>query len=282
MMINDIWITLQSYFEYSFVQNALIVSVLISLCSAIIGVSLVLKRFSFIGESLSHTTFMLMCVGSVIGLLDNIFVMLVIIIILSCLLSNINNNSKLKGDSILTVLSVSSLAFGYFVMSISNTSSNLAADVCSTLFGSVAILSLTRVEVKICIALAISLIAIYIIFYNKIFGITFDEEYSKATGVKVNLYNSIINITLSIVVVLAVNLVGSMLISAFIIFPALASMRVFKSYKMVTISSIIFSVVCSTVGIILSLFIETPVGSTIVLVDLIGFIIFYIIGLIRR
>lgn len=281
-MINDIWITLQSYFEYSFVQNALIVSVLISLCSAIIGVSLVLKRFSFIGESLSHTTFMLMCVGSVIGLLDNIFVMLVIIIILSCLLSNINNNSKLKGDSILTVLSVSSLAFGYFVMSISNTSSNLAADVCSTLFGSVAILSLTRVEVKICIALAISLIAIYIIFYNKIFGITFDEEYSKATGVKVNLYNSIINITLSIVVVLAVNLVGSMLISAFIIFPALASMRVFKSYKMVTISSIIFSVVCSTVGIILSLFIETPVGSTIVLVDLIGFIIFYIIGLIRR
>lgn len=280
--MSDVISSLAKYFEYSFVQYAMIVAVLISLCAGILGVNLVLKRFSNLGESLSHATFLLMTLGTVIGFIDNIFFTILVVIIISLVMNRIHLNTKIKGDAILTMISSASLGFGYLIMNVSNTSANLAGDVCSTLFGTIGILTLKKYEVVICIILSIVVILIYILLYNKIFAITFDEEFSKVTGVRVKLYNFIISITLSIVIVLSVNLVGSLLISALIIFPALASMRIFKSYKMVVLSSAIFSVVCSSIGILISLLEGTPVGSTIVAVDLVGFIIFYIIGKFRR
>lgn len=280
--MTDILTELAIYFEYPFVRNAVIVGVLISLCSAIIGVSLVLKRLSFIGDSLAHTVFGIMTLGAVVGFLENMLVVTAVTIVITVIVTKSTANREIKGDALLTLMSVSSLGLGYLVMSVSNTSANLAADVCSTLFGSTSILTLTSTEVLLCIILTIIVITIYVLFYNKLFAITFDEEFSKATGVNVNIYNLIISVILAIIIVLAINLVGSLLISALIIFPALAAMRVFNSFKSVIICAAIFSVICSSLGLMISILQGTPVGSTIVGIDLLGFLIFSIIGRIRR
>lgn len=280
--MNDILAQISMYFEYSFVRNAFIVGVLISLCSSILGVSLVLKRLSFIGDSLAHTVFGIMSLGAIVGLLDNMLVVLVLSIIITVMVTRTSANQLIKGDAILTLMSVSSLGIGYLVMNVSNTSANLAADVCSTLFGSTSILTLTANEVNLCIVLTIVIVAVYIFFYNKLFAITFDEDFAKATGVNIEFYNMIISVILAIIIVLAINLVGSLLISALIVFPAISVMRVFKSFKAVIISSAIFSVICSSIGLIISILEGTPVGSTIVVVDLVGFLLFSLIGKIRR
>lgn len=279
--MTDIFNTLSMYFEYSFVRYAFIVGVLISLCSSILGVSLVLKRLSYIGDSLSHTAFGLMAVASIVSFIEDMIFVLFTTILISIFITK-NANKKIKGDAMLTMLSVSSLGLGYLFMNMFNNSANLAADVCVTLFGSTAILTLTLNEVIICIIMSIVVIFMYIIFYNKIFAITFDEDFSKATGVNVELYNLIVSIILAIIIVLAMNLVGSLLISALIIFPALSAMRVFNNFKAVIICSAIFSVICSSLGLTLSILHGTPVGSTIVAVDLMGFILLSIIGKIRR
>lgn len=274
--------TLTMYFQnYAFVRNALIVGVLISLCSSILGVSLVLKRLSYIGDSLSHTAFGLIAVSTLVGFIEEMVFVLLATILISIFITK-NANKEMKGDAMLTMLSVSALALGYLFMNVANVSSNLAADVCVTLFGSTAILTLTSVEVTLCIVMSIVVIVVYIFFYNKLFAITFDEDFSTATGVNVDLYNMIISIILAIIIVLAMNLVGSLLISALIIFPALSAMRVFNNFKSVIICSAIFSVICSSVGIVVSILEGTPVGSTIVAIDLLGFIIFSIIGKLRR
>lgn len=278
----EIFETLQLYFQYPFVRYALIVGILISLCSSIIGVSLVLKRLSFIGDSLSHTAFGLMTLGTVVSFLNNQLFILIAMIIISIYITNNTANKKIKGDASLTIMSVSSLGVGYLIMNLSNTSSNLAADVCSTLFGSTAILTLRQSDVIMCIILSIVVCVMYVLFYNKLFALTFDENFARATGVNVNLYNTIISIILAIIIVLAINLVGSLLISALIIFPALSVMRVFKSFKVVIITAAIFSVVCSTLGLLIAILYGTPVGSTIVAVDLFGFILFSFIGKFRR
>lgn len=280
--MSEIISSLSNYFEYSFVRYAMIVGVLISLCAGVLGVNLVLKRFSNLGESLSHATFFLMTLGTVIGLMDNIIFTVFMVFVVTIIMNRINLNTKIKGDAILMMISSSSLGLGYLIMNLSNTSANLAADVCSTLFGTIGILTLKQYEVVICVVLSILVLVTYVLVYNKLFAITFDEDFSKATGVRVTIYNFIISLILSIVVILAVDLVGSLLISALIIFPALSSMRVFKSYKAVVISSAIFSVVCSSLGILIALLEGTPVGSTIVAIDLLGFIIFCIVGKIRR
>lgn len=274
--------TLTMYFQnYAFVRNALIVGVLISLCSSILGVSLVLKRLSYIGDSLSHTAFGLIAVSTLVGFIEEMVFVLLATILISIFITK-NANKEMKGDAMLTMLSVSALALGYLFMNVANVSSNLAADVCVTLFGSTAILTLSSVEVTLCIVMSIVVIVVYIFFYNKLFAITFDEDFSTATGVNVDLYNMIISIILAIIIVLAMNLVGSLLISALIIFPALSAMRVFNNFKSVIICSAIFSVICSSVGIVVSILEGTPVGSTIVAIDLLGFIIFSIIGKLRR
>lgn len=271
---------LMMYLEYPFVKYALIAGVLIALCSSLLGVTLVLKRLSFIGDGLSHVAFGAMAIAAVLKFTNNMMIILPITILAAILLLAGGQNRKIKGDASVAMISVGSLAFGYMLMNMFSTSANVSGDVCTTLFGSTSILTLSSFDVWMCVVLSIIVIAVFVLFYNKIFAITFDENFSKAIGVKAGAYNLLIAIIIAVIIVLAMNLVGSLLISALIIFPALSAMRVFKSFKAVTICSAIFSVVCAVLGIIISILYATPVGSTIVAIDAIGFAIFYIIGLV--
>ena len=264
---------------YPFVRYALIVGVLIALCSSLLGVTLVLKRFSFIGDGLSHVAFGAMAMATVIGITDNMIFTMPVTIICAILLLRTGQNTKIKGDAAVAMISVGALAIGYLLMNIFSSSNNLSGDVCSTLFGSTSILTLSVFEVWLCVALSVVVVILFILFYNKIFAVTFDENFAKATGVHSEFYNLLIAVVIAVIIVLAMNLVGSLLISALVIFPALSAMRVFKSFKSVTICSAIFSVSCALLGIIVSILFDTPVGSTIVAVDIIAFCAFYLIGL---
>ncbi len=270
--------TLIQYFSFSFVRYAFIVGILISLCSSLLGVTLVLKRFSFIGDGLSHVAFGAICIAAVLNLSNNMFLVLPVTIIAAILLLRTGKNQKIQGDAALAMISVASLAIGYLLMNIFSTSTNLSGDVCSTLFGSTSILTLKKSEVWLCAILSVVVILAFVIFYNKIFAVTFDETFAQAIGTHASVYNLVIAIIIAIIIVLAMNLVGSLLISALVIFPALASMRIFKSFRSVTISSAVISVVCSTLGLLISLLAGTPVGSTIVAADLAAFLICTITG----
>lgn len=270
---------LSMYFEFPFVRYALIAGVLIALCSSLLGVTLVLKRFSFIGDGLSHVAFGAMAIAAVLNFTNNMLLMLPITVGCAILLLMGGQNRKIKGDASVAMISVGSLAIGYLLMNLFSTSSNLSGDVCSTLFGSTSILTLDVTEVIFCAVLSIIVVIVFVLFYNKIFAVTFDENFARATGIKASAYNFLIAVIIAVIIVLAMNLVGSLLISALIIFPALSSMRLFKSFKAVTICSAVFSVVCSVLGILISVLYGTPVGSTIVAVDIIGFVIFYILGI---
>ena len=267
------------YLQYPFVRYALIVGILIALCSSLLGVTLVLKRFSFIGDGLSHVAFGAMAIASVLNLTNKMIVVMPVTIISAILLLSGGRKAKIKGDAAIAMISVGSLAFGYLLMNIFSTSSNLSGDVCSTLFGSTSILTLTSREVWLCIVLSIVVVIIFILFYNKIFAVTFDEDFSKAVGTKSERYNFMLAAVIAVIIVLAMNLVGSLLISALIIFPALSSMRIFRSFKAVTICSAVISVVCAFVGIIISILLGTPVGSTIVAIDMFTFGICCLIGM---
>ncbi len=274
--------TLATYFSFSFVRYAFIVGVLISLCSSLLGVTLVLKRFSFIGDGLSHVAFGAICIASVLNITQNMYLVLPITIISAILLLRTGKNTKIQGDAAVAMISVASLAIGYLLMNIFSTSSNLTGDVCSTLFGSTSILTLTQGEVWLCAGLSIAVIIAYIIFYNKIFCVTFDENFATAVGTHARAYNLVIAIIIAVIIVLAMNLVGSLLISALVIFPALSAMRVFKSFRSVTLCSAVVSVVCSVAGLLISILAGTPVGSTIVAADLAAFLIFTIIGVLVK
>lgn len=266
------------YLNYPFVQYALIVGVLIALCSSLLGVTLVLKRFSFIGDGLSHVSFGALAIASILNLTDKMMLVLPITIICAILLLRTGQNTKIKGDAAIAMISVGALAFGYLLMNLFAKSSNLSGDVCSTLFGSTSILTLSRGEVWICTILSIIVLLIFIFFYHKIFDVTFDENFARAAGTKVDNYNLLIAIVIAIIIVLAMKLVGSLLISALIIFPALSAMRMFHSFKSVTICSAIFSVICATIGMVIAIVAGTPVGSTIVAVDVVAFFFSYIAG----
>ena len=269
---------LMLYLEYPFVRYALIVGVLIALCSSLLGVTLVLKRFSFIGDGLSHVAFGAMAISGIMGVTNDTLVVLPITIVCAVLLLKTGQNTKIKGDAAIAMISVGALAFGYLLMNIFSTSSNLSGDVCSTLFGSTSILTLKKEEVWLCAVLSIVVVLFFIFFYNKIFDVTFDENFARSAGTKVDLYNLIIAIIIAVIIVLAMNLVGSLLISALIIFPALSAMRLFNSFKRVTICSAVISVICAFSGIVISILAGTPVGSTIVAVDVAVFFICYIAG----
>ena len=266
------------YFEYPFVRYALIVGVLIALCSSLLGVTLVLKRFSFIGDGLSHVAFGGIAIASVLNVSNQMVVVLPVTVICAVLLLRTGQNTKIKGDAALAMISVGALAFGYLLMNIFSSSSNLSGDVCTTLFGSTSILTLTSKDLWLSVALSMGVVLFFVLFYNRLFAVTFDEDFAKATGVKTDMYNLLIAIVIAVIIVLSMKLVGSLLITALVIFPALSAMRVFKDFKKVTIFSAIFSVVCAVVGILVSILWGTPVGATVVAIDTLGFVICCAVG----
>ena len=266
------------YWNYPFVRYALAVGVLIALCSSLLGVTLVLKRFSFIGDGLSHVAFGAMSVASVMKLSDDIPLTLGITVVSAILLLRTGQHTKIKGDAAIAMISVGALAVGYLLMNLFSTSTNLSGDVCSTLFGSTSILTLTQTEVWLCAGLSVLVVAVFVLFYNKIFAVTFDEDFSKAVGTKAEVYNLVIAVTVAVVIVLAMNLVGSLLISALVIFPAISAMRVYQNFRAVTICSAVLSVVCAVLGILVSILGGTPVGSTIVAVNITAFLLFSAVG----
>jgi len=273
--------TLSMYLQFPFVQYALIVGVLIALCSSLLGVTLVLKRFSFIGDGLSHVAFGAMAIAGVLHINNEMIFVLPATILCAILLLRTGKHAKTQGDAAIAMLSVGALAIGYMLLNLFSTSSNISGDVCSSLFGSTSILTLNSLEVWLSVGLSVAVVAIFLLFYNKIFAVTFDEDFARASGTQVEAYNLLIAIVIAVIIVLAMNLVGSLLISALIIFPAMSAMRVFRSFKSVTLFSAVLSVVCSVLGILISILGSTPVGSTIVAVDLIGFLICCLISFIR-
>ena len=269
---------LQNAFSFSFVWYALIVGLLIALCSSLLGVTLVLKRFSFIGDGLSHVAFGAMAVAAVVGLTNNMLIVLPITVLAAVLLLRTGQNTKIKGDAAIAMISVGTLAVGYMLMNLFPASSNISADVCGTLFGSTLILTLTPFDVWLSIGMSVIVLTMFVLFYNKIFSVTFDETFSKATGINSDGYNLLIAIITAFIIVLAMNLVGSLLISALIIFPALSAMRLFRSFRGVIICSAVISVICAGSGMIISIVASTPVGATIVCADIAVFLAFWIIS----
>ena len=273
---------LTEYCDYPFVRYALIVGVLVALCSSLLGVPLVLKRFSFIGDGLSHVAFGAMAIAAVMNLSNQMMFVLPVTVAFAVLLLKTGNNSKVNGDAAIAMFSVGALAIGYLAMNIFNTSSNLSGDVCTTLFGSTSILTLKSEDVVLCGVLSLIVVGIFVFFYNKIFGVTFDENFSRATGTNAQAYNLLVAIVTAVIIVLAMNLVGALLISALIVFPALSAMRLYNSFKGVTLCAGIVSVVCAIVGILASILAETPVGSTIVAANIIVFGVFSLLGGLKR
>jgi zinc transport system permease protein len=267
-----------SYFSYPFVQRAIIAGVLIALCSSLLGVTLVLKRFSFIGDGLSHVAFGAMAVAAVLGITNQMTIVLPITVLCAIILLKTGRGRKIKGDAAVAMASVGALAVGYLLLNIFPSKGNLSGDVCSTLFGSTSILTLSNADVWLCVVLSVLCVAVFIFCYHRIFAVTFDETFAEATGTKANAYNLVIAVVSAVIIVLAMNLVGALLCSALIIFPALCAMRVFKSFKSVVICSAVVSVTCALMGLILSVAFSTPVGSTIVAVDIIVFVLFSIAG----
>ena len=280
--------TLHDYFQHPFIRYAFIVGLLIALCSSLLGVTLVMKRFSFIGDGLSHVAFGAMAVATVTGITNNMLIIMPVTIISAVLLLRTGNNTKIKGDAAVAMISVGALALGYMLMNIAarsgsgRTTSNVSADVCSTLFGSTSILTLSLTDVWICVAMSVIVVTVFLVFYNKIFAVTFDESFAKATGVRADMYNLLIAIVIAVIIVIAMKFVGSLLISALIIFPALSAMRVFKSFRSVIICSVVISLFCAASGIIISILAGTPVGSTIVSADICVFFLFCLISLVLR
>lgn len=272
---------LSFYLDFPFVRYAIIVGVLVSLCSSLLGVTLVLKRYSYIGDGLSHVAFGALSIAAVLKVTNNMLIILPITIAVAVLLLCSGKKAKVKGDAAIAMVSVGALAIGYLLMNIFSTSANISGDVCTTLFGSTSILTLNVEEVYLCVALSIAVLTVFVIFYHKIFAITFDENFAQATGVRVMLYNILVAVIIAVIIVLAMNLVGALLVSALVVFPALSAMRLFKSFFSVTVAAGIISVLCSLIGILIAILAGTPVGSTIVAMDIVVFGIICLVSLIR-
>lgn len=270
------------YFNFPFVRYALVVGVLVALCASLLGVSLVLKRFSYIGDGLSHVAFGALAVATALHLTSSMLLVTPVTILFAVLLLRRGQNAKVKGDAAIAMLSVGSLAVGYLIMNLRppSGSSNLAGDVCSTLFGSTSILTLRMSDVWLCIGLSVLVLLVYVFFYHKIFAVTFDEDFANATGTNAKHYNTLIAVIMAIIIVLAMNLVGSLLISALVIFPAMSAMRLFKNFRAVIICAAILSVFCAALGILLSILAGTPVGATIVAANIVAFALFTLLGII--
>jgi len=263
------------------IEYALIVGVLVAVCSSLLGTTLVLKRFSFIGDGLSHVAFGAMAVAGILRLTDDMLFVLPATALSAILLLYTGKRAKIKGDAAIAMISVGALAVGYLIRNLFPTSANLSGDVCTTLFGSTSILTLNKEEVRLCISLAAAVIILFAALYNKIFAVTFDEDFARASGTNVGAYNLLIAVIVAVIIVLGMNLVGSLLISALIIFPSMSAMRLLRSFRGVTICSAVMSVICTVAGILASVVWSTPVGSTIVAADIAVFIVFLFIGKIK-
>ena len=257
---------------------ALIVGVLIALCSALFGVVLVLKRFSFIGDGLSHVAFGALAIATVMNISSSMLVVLPVTVICAVVILGVGKKTQIKGDAAIAMISVGALALGYLVMSLFSSSGNIAGDVCSTLFGSFSIITLSRAEVLACVILSVIVIAAFVLLYNRIFALTFDESFASASGVRSSVYNLIIAFITAVIIVLAMNLVGSLLISALVIFPALSAMRVARTFKGVVITAAIISTLCALIGILTAILASTPVGPTVVAVDILAFALCFLAG----
>ncbi|GHU82794.1 ABC transporter [Clostridia bacterium] len=266
---------LQELFSYSFIVRALIVGILVALCAALLGVSLVLKRYSMIGDGLSHVGFGTLAIALSLSLAP-LQVSIPLVLIAAFLLLRISENSKIKGDAAIALISSSALAIGVIVIS---TTVGMNADVCNYMFGS--ILAMKKDDLYLSIAVAVIVLVLFVFFYNKIFAVTFDESFAKATGTKTGLYNMLIAFLTALVIVVGMRIMGAMLISSLIIFPALTAMRVFKSFKKVVICAAILSVLCFFIGIVISFAWSTPAGASVVVVNLAAFLLFYAVGFVR-
>lgn len=261
--------------SYPFMVRAVVVGVLVSICAALLGVSLVLKRYSMIGDGLSHVGFGAMAVATAFNFAPLVF-SIPVVIAAAFLLLRISESSKIKGDSAIAIISTGALAVGVITVSLTT---GMNTDVSSYMFGS--ILSMTDDDVVLSVILCICVLFMFVFFYTKIFAVTFDESFAKATGTRTGLYNSLIALLTAVTVVLGMRMMGALLISALIIFPALTSMSLCKSFRSVTICSVILSLVCFLIGITASYGLNTPTGATVVVVNIIALIIFKIIAVFR-
>ena len=265
--------SLQTYLALPFVQNAIVVGTLIALCSALLGVTLVLKRFSFIGDGLSHVAFLAMAVAGILNFSNDLYLIMPVTVLAAIGILCAGQNARIKGDAAVAMISVSALALGYLFINQFSASANISADVCTSLFGSFSILTLTASDVWLCCVMSVVVLVLFVLLYNRIFAVTFDESFAQATGVKAKVYNLLIAAVIAVVISLAMRLVGSLLISALIVFPALSAMRLFKSFRSVTIFSAVLSVFCALVGLLAAILLGTPVGSTIVAADVLAFLV---------
>ena len=274
---------LKLYFSYDFVRFAFIAGVLISLCAGLLGVVLVLKRYSMIGDGLSHVAFGAMAVAAVLGFAP-MTVALPVTVAVAVLLLLAGEKQLIKGDSAIAMLSAGSLAVGYLLLNLfpSSDTGSLSGDVCASLFGSTSMMTLSGADVWLCVGLSAAVIAFFVLFYHKIFAVTFDEGFATSAGVRVRAYNFLIAAVSGIVIVLAMKLVGALLISSLIIFPALSAMRLFRSFKSVVICSAVLSVVGSLTGLLLALLLSTPTGASVAVVHIIIFLCFFLLGRMRR
>ena len=266
------------YLSYPFVRYALIAGVLIALCSSLLGVTLVLRRMSFLGDGLSHAAFGAMSLAAVLNLTHQMLLVLPLTVACAIVLLCGGKRWGLQGDAAIAMVSVSSLAIGYLLMNLFSSSVNLSGDVCTTLFGSTSILTLRPLEVWLCVGLSAAVLALFVLCYHKLFAITFDETFAQAAGMPVRAYRLALAVVVGVVIVLAMNLVGSLLISALIVFPALSAMRVIRSFRGVVVGAAVISVVCALVGILVSVMAGTPVGSTVVAANLMVFVFMSVVG----
>lgn len=269
----DLFETFFGYLQYGFVQRAFVVGILISLCASLLGVMLVFRRFSYLGDSLSHVAFGAMAIAAALNFSDDLLVMLPVTILCAVFLLRSGNGSLIKGDASIAMMSVGSLAMGYLLMNLFSKKANLSGDVCSTLFGSTSILTLSLLDTVLCASLSIVVILLFVIFYNQIFAVIFDETFAKASGIPVEAFNLFAAIVTATVIVFAMRLVGSLLVSALIIFPTVSAMRLFKSFRGVTLFAVVLSVLCTAIGIVIAILAGTPVGSTIVGINLVAFLV---------
>ena len=275
--------TLIHYFSYPFVRYAVIAGILISLCAGLLGVVLVLKRYAMIGDGLSHVAFGAMAVAAVLGFAP-MTVALPVTVAVAVLLLLAGEKQLIKGDSAIAMLSAGSLAVGYLLLNLfpSSDTGSLAGDVCASLFGSTSMMTLSNTDVWLCVGLSVAVIGFFVIFYHKIFAVTFDEGFATSSGVKVRAYNFLIAAVSGIVIVLAMKLVGALLISSLIIFPALSAMRLFRSFRSVILCSAVISVMGSLTGLLAALLLSTPTGASVAVVHIVIFMAFTVVGKLRR
>ena len=274
--------TFLEYLSYPFVQNALVAGVMISLCAALLGVPLVLRRLSFIGDGLSHVAFGAMAVAGVMNFSDSMVLSLPVTVAAALLLMRAGRGANTGGDAMLAMLSVGAMAAGYLVMNLNPSSSNVSGDVCTTLFGSVSILTLTTLDMWLSIGLSAAVCVLWLLSYHHVFDMTFDETYARASGARAGLFNAVAAAVVAVVIVISMRLVGTLLVSSLLVVPAVAAMRVAKSFKAVCAVAAAFTVVCSLAGILIAVVAGTPVGSTIVGADIVAFLAMALIGRILK